>query len=291
MIQAPRLPRCVLLGVSFLGLATAALAQESGGGGAMPSGTMPASEMDVRAMQGGRPPPDARDPNAYAEGVDFIRGDTRPRMGDHARFGSILIDNFEFSRIDGNTSTPYDIEGWFGKTYNRAVLKAEGEFESGDLAEARTELLWGHAIAAYWDTQAGVRYDSGPGPNRSWLAAGIEGLAPYHFDLEVTAYVGESSRTALRLDASYEMLLTQRLILEPRLEASFYGKDDIGRGIGSGLSGTTLALRLRYEVRRELAPYIGVEETRLYGGTEDYARAAGRDPNDSRIMVGLRFWF
>lgn len=291
MTGAPRLPRCMLVGASYLGLAAAALAQESGPAGAAPMNGMPAAEMDTGTMQGGRPPPDARDPNAYAEGVDFTRGEARPRMGDRARIGSILIDNFEFSRVDGDTSTPYDIEGWFGKTFNRAVLKAEGEFESGDLAEARTELLWGHAIAAYWDTQVGVRYDSGPGPDRSWLAAGIEGLAPYHFDLEVTAYVGESNRTAFRLDASYEMLMTQRLILQPRLEANFYGRDDMARGIGSGLSGTTLALRLRYEVRRELAPYIAIEQSRIYGGTEDYARAAGMDPSDSRIMVGLRFWF
>jgi copper resistance protein B len=170
-------------------------------------------------------------------------------------------------------------------------LNAEGELESGDLAEARTELLWGHAVAPYWDTQAGVRYDSGAGPNRTWLAAGIEGIAPYWFDLEVTGYVGESSRTALRVDASYDMLLTQRLVLEPRFEANFYGKSDIERGIGSGLSDVTLALRLRYEVRRELAPYIGVEWVDRYGGTEKFARAAGDDPSDARIMMGLRFWY
>lgn len=248
-------------------------------------------EMDMGAMQGGSPPPDARDPHAWSEGVGFTRGNARTQLADRERFGSLLIDNLEVSRVDGETVVPYDIEGWFGQTYDRAVLKAEGDFEGGDLAEARTELLWGHAIAPYWDTQLGVRYDSGEGPNRTWLAAGIEGLAPYWFDLEVTAYLGESSRTALRVDASYDMLMTQRLILEPRFEANFYGKDDIGRGIGSGLSDVTLALRLRYEVRRELAPYIGVEWVNQYGGTEAFTRAAGRDPSDSRLMMGLRYWF
>lgn len=249
------------------------------------------TETDTSAMQGGSPPPDARDPRAYSDGVGFTRGDARTKLADRRRFGSILIDNLEATRVDGETVVPYDIEAWFGQTYDRAVLKAEGDVEDGDLADARTELLWGHAVAPYWDTQVGMRYDSGRGPNRTWLGAGIEGLAPYWFDLEVTAYVGESSRTALRVDASYEMVMTQRLILEPRLEANFYGKQDPERGLGSGLSDTALALRLRYEVRRELAPYVGIEWINQYGGTQDATRAAGEDPNDLRILVGLRFWF
>lgn len=249
------------------------------------------TQMSARTTQGGSPPPDARDPDAYSDGVDFTRGDTRLALGDRRRLGSILIDNLEATRVDGDTVVPYDIEAWFGQTYDRAVLKAEGDFEGGDLAEARTELLWGHAVAPYFDTQVGMRYDSGRGPNRAWLAAGIEGLAPYWFDLEVTGYLGESSRTALRVDASYEMLMTQRLILQPRLEANLYGKQDPERGLGSGLSDTTLALRLRYEVRRELAPYIGVEWINRYGGTEDAALDAGEDASDLRFLLGLRFWF
>jgi len=248
-------------------------------------------QTDMGAMQGGSAPSDARDPHAYSEGVDFTSGATRPKFADSDRFGSVLIDNLEVTRAEGETRVPYDIEAWFGKTYDRAVLKAEGDIESGDIGEARTELLWGHAITAYWDTQFGFRYDTGAGPNRNWLAAGIEGLAPYWFDLELTGYVGESSRTAVRVDASYEMLVTQRLILVPRLEANIYGKNDLERGLGSGLSDVALALRLRYEVRRELAPYIGIEWINQYGKTEDLARAAGRDPSDVRVMLGLRYWF
>jgi copper resistance protein B len=250
-----------------------------------------AQETDRGAMQGGSAPPDARDPHEYSEGVEFTLGTARPMLADREPIGSILLDNFEISRVDGDTIVPYDLEAWFGRTYDRAVLKADGNLESGDLAEARTELLWGHAIAPFWDSQLGVRYDSGEGPNRTWIAAGIEGLAPYRFDLEATAYVGESSRTALRVDASYDMLLTQRLVLEPRLEANFYGKDDLERGIGSGLADVTLALRLRYELKRELAPYIGVERVNEHGGTEDLTRSAGGDPSDSRVMMGLKFWF
>ena len=249
------------------------------------------SVMEMDSMQGGSPPPDARDPHAYSDGVGFTRGDARPRLADEHSFRSILIDNLEVSRVDGETVVPYDLEAWFGRTYDRAVLKAEGDFEDGDLEEARTELLWGHAIAAYWDTQLGIRYDSGAGPNRTWLAAGIEGLAPYWFDLEVTAYIGESSRTALRVDASYDMLISQRLILEPRFEANFYGKDDPEYGLGSGLSDIALGLRLRYEIRRELAPYVGIEWSNQYGSTEKLTRAANSDPSDARLTAGLRFWF
>jgi copper resistance protein B len=232
-----------------------------------------------------------RDPHAYAEGVGFTRGDARPRLADEDNFRSILIDNFELSRVDGETVVPYDLEAWFGRTFDRAVLKAEGKLESGDLAAARTELFWGHAIAPYWDTRLGIRYDSGPGPNRNWLAAGIEGLAPYWFDLEITGYIGESGRTALRVDASYDMLISQRLILEPRFEANFYGRDDLERGLGSGLTDVALALRLRYELRRELAPYVGLAWIRQYGGTEDLTRAAGGDPGETRLTMGLRVWF
>ena len=248
-------------------------------------------EMDMGSMQGGSPPSDARDPHVYSEGVSFTRGDERPRLADEHSFRSILIDNLEVSRVNGETVAPYDIEAWYGRTYERAVLKAEGEFEGGDLSEARTELLWGHAFAAYWDTQVGVRHDTGEGPNRTWLAAGIEGLAPYWFDLEVTAYVGESSRTALRVDASYDMLITQRLILEPSFEANFYGRNDPERALGSGLSDLSLGLRLRYEIRRELAPYVGLEWSNQYGGTEELTRAANGDPSDTRLTAGLRFWF
>jgi len=246
--------------------------------------------MDMGAMQGGDAPADARDPHAYSGGADFTRGAERPVLMDHHRFRSLRLDRLEIADVDGGTVVPFDLETWIGKTYDRAVLRSEGALESGDLEHARTEALWAHAIAPYWDSELGVRYDSGTGPNRTWLAAGIEGIAPYRFDLELTAYVGESSRTALRFDASYDMLLTQRLILEPRLEANFYGKDDIERGLGTGLADAAIGLRLRYEIRRELAPYLGVEWVDEYGGTEELTRAAGADPSDARLVLGFRFW-
>ncbi len=245
--------------------------------------------MDMGSMQGGSAPPDARDPHAYAGGQDF--GPYTLRLGNTQSFASLRADNFETRRSNGNTSAAYDLQGWYGRTYDRAVLKAEGDIDDGKIQDARSELLWGHAIATYWDTQLGVRYDSGDGPNRSWLAFGVQGLAPYWFEVETTGYVGEDGRTALRLDASYELLFTQKLILQPRIEADVYGESDRARGLGSGLAELITQLRLRYEIRREFAPYIGVEWERKFGGTKDLARAAGEDANDVRIVAGLRYWF
>ncbi len=244
-------------------------------------------DMATMSMQGGSAPPDARDPHAYSGG--YTRGPLQ--LGDEHRYGALLVDRLEGVNADGNTSTEYELQAWYGTTYDRAVLKAEGDIDAGKLQEARTELLWAHAVAAYWDTQVGLRYDSGTGPDRSWLAFGVQGLAPYWFEVDATAYVGEQGRTALRLGAEYELLLTQKLVLQPRLEANVYGKRDAEREIGSGLSDLTLGLRLRYEIRREFAPYIGIERVALFGDTADFARAAGEDSKETRYVAGLRFWF
>lgn len=248
-------------------------------------------------MQGGSPPPDARDPHVYSGG--YVRGagkyslepGLRLRLGDEHRYNALIVNKLERVYGEDDNATAYEVQAWFGTTYNRLVLKAEGERARGELEHARTELLWGHAIAAYWDTQLGLRYDSGAGPNREWLAIGIQGLAPYWFELDAAFYVGSSGRTAVRLEAEYELLLTQRLILQPGIEVNAYGKSDRERGIGSGLSDVTAGLRLRYEITRQVAPYIGVEWTRKYGETEDLAREAGQRIDDTLVVAGVRFWF
>mgnify|MGYP001579189728 CR=1 FL=1 len=245
--------------------------------------------MDHGSMQGGSAPPDARDPHAYSGGYDF--GPLKLRLADERSMGSLLVDNLETMRTKDNTSAEYDLQAWYGRTYNRAVLKAEGEVDDGRSEESRTELLWGHAVATYWDTQLGARYDGGEGPNRSWLAFGVQGLAPYWFNVDAAAYLGEEGRSALRLDAEYDLLLTQKLILQPKIETNFYGKRDAERGRGSGLSDLAVAVRLRYEIWREFAPYIGIERAAKFGGTADYARAAGKDAKETRFIAGLRFWF
>jgi len=262
--------------------------------GATPAASTPATEhatIDHGAMQGGSAPPDARDPHAYSG--DYTRGtpELQLRMADEQMNYSFLADRLEAVRTRGNWSAEYEIEARIGFDYDRAVVKAEGEVDDGRVHEARTELLWSHAVHPYWDVQAGVRHDSGEGPGRSWAAFGVQGLSPYWFEVDATAYVGEQGRTALRVSAEYELLLTQRLILQPRVELNAYGKRDEARGLGSGLTDARAGLRLRYEIRREFAPYIGVERAWKLGNTADLAESEGEDTRVTRWIAGVRFWF
>jgi copper resistance protein B len=259
-----------------------------------PGGSMNSGSMD---MQGGPAPIDARDPHAYSGGYTLESGPyARPgprelRMADEHNFGALLIDRLERVYTDNGDATAYDAQAWFGRDYDRLVLKAEGDVARGRLQEARTEALWGHAVATFWDTRLGARYDYGVGSDRGWLAFGIQGLAPYWFNVDATAYAGSRGRTALRLGAEYEMLLTQKLILQPRIEMNLYGKRDEAREIGRGLSDASAGLRLRYEFTRQIAPYVGVEWARKFGGTADFARVAGEATQNTRLVAGLRFWF
>lgn len=247
-------------------------------------------------MQGGSAPADARDPHAYSDGYTLTEGpyaQPGPRqlkLADEHAFWSVLGDRLEYQ--EDSESTVYDVQAWYGTTYDRLVIKAEGDVADGTLEESSTELLWGHALNAYFDTQFGVRLDQfNDGKDRQWLAFGVQGLAPYWFEVDVTAYVSDDGRTALSAEAEYELLLTQKLILQPRAELNLYGKDDAENGLGSGLSDLAVGLRLRYEFSRQFAPYIGVEWTDTYGDTADYRRAAGQDTSGTKFVAGLRFWF
>jgi len=159
------------------------------------------------------------------------------------------------------------------------------------IEQASGEVLWGHSFSRWWDVVAGARQDFRPGPGRTWAAVGLQGLAPYWFEVEATAYVGEGGRTRLRLEVEYELLLTNKLILQPVVEVEAFGKADRARGIGAGLSSLETGLRLRYELRRELAPYVGVTWDRKLFGTADLARAAGQNAGAGRLTFGLRTWF
>lgn len=204
----------------------------------------------------------------------------------------VLIDQLEYTRSrGGGDGLAWEAQGWVGRDYNRLWLKTEGERQSGRTEDGRLELLWSRPVAAFWDLQAGVRRDFGAGAKRNWLAFGVQGIAPYWFDVEATAYVGNSGRTALRLAAQYQFVLTQRTFLAPDIEANLYGKSDPTRGIGSGLSDLKVGLRLRHEIRRELAPYIGVNWGRRFGETADLARAAGSRATERQFVAGVRAWF
>jgi copper resistance protein B len=185
----------------------------------------------------------------------------------------------------------YDWQAWFGKAYDKLVVRAEGEIDRGTFKNNRNEALWGHALTAFWDTQLGVRIDSGMGADRYWGAFGVQGYAPYWIYIEATAYVGEEGRTAFRLETEYDVLITQKLILQPRIEMNFYSQDDISRLVSAGLSNIESGLRLRYEFRREFAPYIGVEWASTFGSAADRIKLQGNRPEETRFVAGVHFWF
>lgn len=212
------------------------------------------------------------------------------QMDDSARHGMVLLDQFEWSRNDGNDVLSWDGHAWYGGDYHKLWLKFEGESVDSE-QEGRTELLWDRNFSRWWSLQTGVRHDFGEGPSRTWAAFGVQGLAPYWFEIDAAVYVGEQGRTAARFAAEYELLLTQRLILQPEFEVNLYGKDDSRNALGSGLADTQLGLRLRYEIRREFAPYVGVAWSNRYGRTADLARAAGRDSDELQWVMGIRAWF
>lgn len=246
--------------------------------------------MDMSSMQGGNASPDARSPD-YSNGYRYTDMPGMA-MSDHAKEGTLLIDQLEYAHDNhGNNSTFIDGQFWYGRDFNKLWVKFEGEQARGKLEDLRTEALWYHATSAYWGTQLGVREDFGEGPNRTWAAFGVEGLAPYWFETEATIYVGQNGRTAARVQFEYEELLTQRLILQPKFEVDLYGKDDPQRGIGSGLSDAELGLRLRYEIRREFAPYVGVVWQQRFGRTAALYRAQNEPVGDLQFIAGIHFWF
>jgi len=212
-------------------------------------------------------------------------------MNDTAALGKLLVDQLEWRDGDGTNGPAWDAQAWYGTDYNKLWFKTEGLRVDGVTEDARAELLWDRIFSRWWSVQAGARYDFGNGPSRGWLALGVEGLAPYFFEIEATAYVGDAGRTAARFRAQYDLLLTQRLILQPELEVNAYGKDDPARQIGAGFSDLQLGLRLRYEIRREFAPYVGIAWFRRLGKTADLVQASGQDPSVLQAVAGIRFWF
>lgn len=228
-------------------------------------------------------PPDP--PQSLPAHVSYERMVELMQMDDTARFGRVMVNHAEWRTADD--AFGLQAQAYYGGDYHKAWLKTEADIEGGNLEHANVELLWDRVIARWWSLQAGLRHDFGTGPSRDWLALGISGLAPHWFEVEATLYAGEEGRTALHLRVDYELLLTQKLVLQPAVETYAYGKEDRERQLGSGVSQVKLGLRLRYEIKREIAPYVGVEWVRRFGDTADRAG----DEDEVGAVVGLRIWF
>jgi copper resistance protein B len=205
----------------------------------------------------------------------------------------VLGERLEYQSNEGSPLLLFDGQGWWGTDRNKLWIKSEieYEFEADRFEEAEIQALWSRPIARYFDFQAGVRHDFEPDPSRSFGVIGVQGLAPYWFDVDGALFVSGDGDVSARIEAEYDLLLTQRLILQPRMELNFAVQSVDELNVGSGLSNAELGLRLRYEVSRQFAPYVGVSWTRSVGETADFVRADGEDPGALSFVAGLRFWF
>ena len=211
-------------------------------------------------------------------------------MDDRRRFGKVMIDRLEWQ--DGDSSIyEWDAAAWYGGDFHKLWIETEGEHVDSMSTDARVEVLWDRIATAWWSTRLGMRWDVGDGPSQSWVAFGVAGLAPGFVELEAMAYVSDGGHTAVRLSTEYDLLLTQRLVLQPLFELNAYSHDDPQRLIGAGLSDLQLGLRLRYEFRREVAPYLGVNWSKRFGDSADLAEAVGEDSDELSFVAGMRLWF
>jgi len=207
-------------------------------------------------------------------------------------FTFFQAEELEYRLDDDEDSFNWEAQGWIGEDFNKLWFKTEGEkIDGGDLEEAEVQLLYSRLISPFFDLQAGIRYDFKPEPERVFAVLGVQGLAKYWFEIDAAAFISDEGEVSARFEAEYELLLTQRLILQPSVEINLSAKDVEERGIGSGFNDIELGLRLRYEIRREFAPYIGVNWERKLGNTADLARAEGEGVERTAFVAGFRFWF
>lgn len=249
------------------------------------------------------PPPEAFTGPEHAADTLFApeimaeaRGALLPELGG-AMHRLLSVDRLEAQLADGEDGYVWELNAWYGGDIDRLWIKSEGEGEFGaSLEEAEIQALWSHAIGPYFDVQAGIRYDIRPnsaqnGPDRAHAVLGIQGLAPYFFEIDVAGFLSDAGDLTARIEAEYDQRITQRLILQPRIELGLAAQDIPEIGVGSGLSDLEAGLRLRYEIVPEFAPYIGAEWQRQFGDTADFTRIAGGDPDRIVFLAGVKLWF
>jgi len=247
------------------------------------------------SMQGGSAPMGARSSD-YSDGYKY-RGIKGWEETDTIRIDKVLADQTEY-RVNnhGNNSLRYDTQAWRGTNYHKLWLKLEGSDELTTRAgNMELQVLDSRSIDSFWEFQMGVRYDRvySPSITRQRLLAviGFQGLAPYWFDVEPALFISDKGDVSARVRATYDLLLTQKLILRPRLEINAAMRGSSQFDVGQGLNDVQLGLRLRYEITRKFAPYIGIAKQQQFGATANLLRAAGGASNNISLMTGLRWWF
>lgn len=233
-----------------------------------------------------------------ARGASSEKGNNLPPpIHDHQMFWFLLLDQFEVKAAEGADAVAWDASGWVGGDYNRLWLKTEGERINSDegRGEFEVQALFGRLISPFWDIQAGVRHDRSIGKGvrrfRSFAVFGAQGTAQYWFELEPALFISEDGDLSLRLSGEYELLVTQRVLLQPAFELNAALQEVQEFGVGRGLNGLELGLRLRYEVMPEFAPYLGVLWRCAFGETADLARKEGEDATSAAFVGGVRMWF
>ncbi len=218
-------------------------------------------------------------------GVQFVHDDEI--------FAKFNGDRLEYQTREGKPAFLWDVQAWVGADFNKLWFKSEGEYslDEDEFEEVQAELFYSRNVAPFWDVQVGVRHDFEPDPERTFAALGVQGLAPLWFEIDATAYLSEDGDVSASLEAEYDLLLSQRLILQPRFETGLAVQEVEEYGVGQGITDVELGLRLRYEIRREFASYIGISWNRKIGETENLAEAEGEDIESFSFVVGLKTWF
>ncbi len=210
--------------------------------------------------------------------------------------GFLLFDQLEYQAAEGPDALRWDALAWYGGDYHRVWVETEGEhFTGGDGEIERIDVEYGRLIAPFWDLQAGFgyqrEYGAGPDADRFWAVVGLQGLAPYWFEVDANLRLSEDGDVSADLELEYDLLLTQRLILQPRFETELAAQEVKEFGVGRGFNSVRLGLRLRYEIRREFTPYLGISWARALGETADLAREEGGDIETFSVLGGVRMWF
>jgi copper resistance protein B len=216
-------------------------------------------------------------------------------IDDNQLFYYLLFDQLEYQVNDSQNIFNWDVSGWVGGDYQKFVFKTEGDvsLDNGN-GEAELQLLYGKFIAPYWDFQVGLRYDQlygEKGNSRGFAVFGIQGLAPYFFEVDSALFISHQGDISARFKAEYELLLSQRLILQPRLETNLAIQKVEEFGIGSGVNNLELGLRLRYEINRQFAPYVGISWNKLFGDTAKFAEEEGESSDDVKFVTGVKLMF
>jgi copper resistance protein B len=250
------------------------------------------AESEVRDATAPAPPEDhAADAVFGAEVMAQSRKELAYEVGGMG-YSLVMLDLAEVGFQKGRETYRFEGEAFTGGNINRFGVKFEGEGAfGGRLDDLELQALYSRAIAPYWNLQAGVRHDIKPDPSRTYLVAGVEGIAPYWFKVNAATFVSNKGEVRARIEASYDQRITQSLILQPRVEANIAFQDIPSIGVGSGLTDFEAGLRLRYEIKQEIAPYIGVEWRKQTGATARFSRIAGEDPDKVSLVAGIRIWF